>query len=1620
MAANPVMTEFMAKNGVTLTDGFGDNSDWIELANTGDEAIDLVGWHLSDSNNLAKWTFPSFVLEPGQIRIVFASSRNTTDPAGNVHTNFSLSQDGEKLTFSRPNLSIVSQYGNNTNFPPQLADVSYGPGTIYDRTTLVGVNASKRAFVPTNGTLDAGQWTAIGFDDSGWFSGTKGVGFDTGAYEPNILPPAIVGHWKASSLGNLSNNATVSAWTDLVGGATAYASGAPKYITNAMNGQPVVRFNPADGNDLLRVAAASNPLAGENDFSVAVVFKAVSGLGSSGQWYNNAGLVDSEVNGSTNDWGMSVSNTSGGRIGAGIGAPDTTVYSGTGMLGSTHIAIFTRSGGNITLYVDGGNGVSAVGSATARGLADVVFGALQPAVNFFTGDIAEIRMYDGPMNSNVAYNITSTLASTYGVSNIVVPSNPLGATLTGNWTADSLNGLANNAAVTAWPSSVGSRTATASGQPRLIKNLLNGHSVVRFNPTDGTNDSFRLASNLNPLSGLTNFTVAVVFRTNVGGVGSATQWYNNTGLVDAEIGGMTEDWGMVLTSAGEVGAGIGNPDVTVYSNTGYANNVAHVAILSRNGATFSLSIDGSEAYVGSGSEAARTVSALTFGCIQTNINYLNGDIAEIQAYNGALDADAVHALAGQLGDKYGIPTDEDRYDPLIGTDVETAMAGLASTALVRVPFNVSNPSQFDKLWLSVQYDDGFIAYLNGVEIARRNFTGDATYTSIADMQRLDTDAVKFEEIDITQYLGLLLGSGTNVLSFRVLNTGTSDPDLLLVPQLVAAKSSFGPAYMKPATPGAINGEGYAGYVKNLTFSKSRGIYTSAFDVTVSASDPGVTIVYTLDGSQPTLTNGIVVNPSSPTALNSFTLNVNKSTTLRAIGFKNTYLPSTIGTQTYIFLSSVLGQANTAPTGAYWDTEVDPEVVSASQTFSVSQALLALPSVSIVMNEEDMFGGTGIYKNPTQRGRQWERLTSIEYFDLNGSTGNFQVDGGIRVQGGASRDPSKPKRSFRLYFRSEYGMGELEAPGLFGTGNRVTSWDHLVLRAGHNYTWGNDGNGLADYLRDQFARNMQETITGHALRGSFVHLYLNGKYWGMYNLVEDMDENWAAQHFGGEEENYDLLEPDNMGGMELKAGTRTAWDNLFSTVDSAYNSGGIDNTEYAAISELVDMDALVGYILSAYWRGDRDAPAVIFNNIDPRNYYAFRRNDIAGKWIFQTWDAELSMDDVSYDRTELQGNENPARLFYRLRTNGEFQQFVTDKIQSLFYNGGPLHASGSVNKPRDMYNALVDQINVGIVGESARWGDAKRVNPFMRDTDWIGAVNWVRSYLGQRSNIALNQFKADFPAANKLPPAIYINGTVSRGGSIGTNSTLTLVGTLTAPGDKLYYTLDGSDPRAVGGGVAPGAILYTGAVNLSASATLTVRMLSGTTWSGKDSVAFVVSGTAPTVASSAFTLTGASPQVSFTFNRSLIASGQTPMLNITLAGGGSVAVTGYAINGNSITFNLPTSLANGNYTATLTTSGVTDTSGNAPAVPISMTFSFLNGDVNNDRTVDFSDLLIIAQNYGLSGRSYAQGNVNFSADGVVGFDDLLVLAQNYGQSLIAVSPMTSAATAKKRSKVPVIE
>jgi hypothetical protein len=126
------------------------------------------------------------------------------------------------------------------------------------------------------------------------------------------------------------------------------------------------------------------------------------------------------------------------------------------------------------------------------------------------------------------------------------------------------------------------------------------------------------------------------------------------------------------------------------------------------------------------------------------------------------------------------------FTGLIATDVATELCGVNTTAYLRVAFDVSDATAYSQLRLRIKYDDGFVAYLNGTEIARRNAPTSLAWNASATATRADSQCTLNEEINITAFLSALR-TGTNVLSFQVLCLSASDTDLLLVPELIGSQ-----------------------------------------------------------------------------------------------------------------------------------------------------------------------------------------------------------------------------------------------------------------------------------------------------------------------------------------------------------------------------------------------------------------------------------------------------------------------------------------------------------------------------------------------------------------------------------------------------------------------------------------------------------------------------------------------------------------------------------------------------------------------------------------------------------------------------------------------------------------
>ncbi|MFV2068356.1 MAG: CotH kinase family protein, partial [Pirellulales bacterium] len=744
-------------------------------------------------------------------------------------------------------------------------------------------------------------------------------------------------------------------------------------------------------------------------------------------------------------------------------------------------------------------------------------------------------------------------------------------------------------------------------------------------------------------------------------------------------------------------------------------------------------------------------------------------------------------------------------EDLVATNIGSDMNGVNGSAYLRFPFTVNNPGTVFSLLLKMKYDDGYVAYLNGTEIASANKPGALGPDSTAENPRLDTNAETFEDVDISQYTGLLR-EGTNILAIHGLNRRASgDNVFLVVPQVDMRQSraieNMTPRYFATPTPGAPNGNvSFGGLAARPAVDAPGGIFDGPFEITIDAATPGATLIVTTDGSRPSLDNGTQFVAADSQTAPIGTLPISSTTVVRAISVKDDFLASQSENRTYIFPEDVPSQTFQATIDAgfpdSWsqsetfpiqpDYGLDPKFVGPDDLFDgrfadqIVDALRAVPSISMVTDFDNLFGPDGILDtgNANLSGLAGERPTSIELLNPDGSPG-FQIDAGVRIQGDASRNySSSKKRSFRFAFRKQYGAGSLVYP-LFGE-NATDRFNTIRLRANYN-----DGPvhtpRSTQNIRDEWMRRTLLAMENPNANGTFMHLYINGFYWGLYNVVERPDGAFSETYFGGDKDEWDTI-----SASRPKNGNSTAWGDLNresllvgtapdqAASNAAYqrllgnNPDGTNNPDYET---LLDVDNYIDYLIANFYGGNSDWPG--------RNYYMGRlRGPDSTGFKFFSWDAEkvLGHEEGSFLQMNNTGaNGDVARFYGQLRTNDEFRLRFADRVQKQFFNGGPLYvdpenpawdpANPERNVPAARYQELADFVELPLVAEYARWGDTGRrgadtlpdgTSLLVTPDTWAAFRDRLfQEFFPQRSGIVLNQIRAaslfpsiDAPAFNQ--------------------------------------------------------------------------------------------------------------------------------------------------------------------------------------------------------------------------------------------------------------------------------
>ncbi|MBE0535739.1 MAG: lamin tail domain-containing protein [Phycisphaerae bacterium] len=660
------------------------------------------------------------------------------------------------------------------------------------------------------------------------------------------------------------------------------------------------------------------------------------------------------------------------------------------------------------------------------------------------------------------------------------------------------------------------------------------------------------------------------------------------------------------------------------------------------------------------------------------------------------------------------------------------------------------------------------------------------------------------------------------------------------------------------SPGASNNGRFLGVVADVKCAPEHGFFDAPFEVTLTTETAGATIWFTTDCSHPVGANGTPT--ATAQAYHAVSKpNITTTTCLRAAAIAGPgWKPSPVVTHTYIFLDSVLTQTRPGGYPTSWNYGMDPAVVSHSAYAGrIRDDLQSLPAISIVASRDTIFGSGGVIGAAAN---SVEIEASAEMIHPDGRKG-FQINCGL-----IPHSHVKEKRGLRLYFRSEYGLSRLRYP-IFGDApehaeSAADEFDRLILRAGGNDQLRANAAGRqvdrapqgvkASYLTDQLARDSQIAMSGYGSHGTFVHLYLNGLYWGLYNVVERPDAFFTSTYFGGKKEDWFAVS--HSGDI--------------SGDDSRFDYLHTNRANWSVVREYLDVGQFCDYIIYYLYSGAGDWP----NN----NWFAGNRNvPVGGKIQYYIWDAEDSWlhawknDGHSYHRSNegawihpvllgqgglTNGTDLVSKLWREVDNQSDFLMQFADRVYRHCFNDGALTDAKTIER----WDNLCAAIEGGVVAESARWGRYRASpglyaygplpNVWTRE-DWLWYTDYIRGLMDGNADRLIAALRDTTRAGPVLvnhplyyptidPPEFLVDGAPVRGGHIADDSVLILRNPNNA--GTIYYTENGADPRLSGGPInTTDAIVFSGSIPLHRTIHIKARVFNGSEWSPLNEAIFAV-------------------------------------------------------------------------------------------------------------------------------------------------------------------------------------
>jgi len=686
-----------------------------------------------------------------------------------------------------------------------------------------------------------------------------------------------------------------------------------------------------------------------------------------------------------------------------------------------------------------------------------------------------------------------------------------------------------------------------------------------------------------------------------------------------------------------------------------------------------------------------------------------------------------------------------------GDGDDNTIVSQTTSVYLRCKFSVEDTNQVGGLFLNIDFDDGFVAYLNGEEIARENLGPAGSPVFSNTLTTTDHEAQLYDGNQPNGYQisnkTNFLQNGENILAIEVHNVSTTSSDLTLIPFL-----SIGYTYTPNNSRGdldfldlqktklhtnfKLSSEGESLILINTSGEIEDSIFTrkQISDISLGRFPNGSDNFFFFNSPTPgikNIDNGFADFLEPPVFSvergfypNPFFLDISNPNSSGAIRYTtdgsepNEY--STVYTNQLVVSGISVIRAKIVQVGFLPSkTETHSYFVNQEQR---------LPIISLSTNPEYFFDfDSGIYvKGPNAESanphfganfwQDWERPIHVELFE-NDKEFVLEIDLGVKIFGNWSR--ANPQKSLAFYARKKYGYSEIEYQ-LFPNSD-IDKYQNFVLRNS-----GNDWN--RSMFRDALFGEIVAPLDVDRQLYRPVVVYLNGEYWGIHNLREKINEHFIKSHHNIPADDMNILE----NNIQIVHGEKESFEEFY------YSLNNLDMTTESAfeyVDSKIDVNEFIDYFLIQIFIDNQDWPG---NNI---KYWQQRSTDSKWRWILFDTDFGFGV----YTSEAYKQNT----LAFALETNGPgwpnppwstllLRKFLlNEKFKNLFIShystySNTIYSNNNISKIIDEFS---QNIRYEILEHFEKWGGSY--------SNWVNEIAGLRDFALNRVGYLNAYFASGF-------------------------------------------------------------------------------------------------------------------------------------------------------------------------------------------------------------------------------------------------------------------------------------